>query len=83
MFHKNAEVVDAEGVMLYHDRAELESAYNKFFESTPDLYYGIENRTVTNNSVRDQIKVRENGIFTNKILIYEVREGKIFRITIG
>jgi imidazolonepropionase-like amidohydrolase len=82
MFHKNAEVVDAEGVVLCHNRAELESAYIKLFESTPDLYYGIENRTVTNNGIRDQIKVRENGIFTNKIHIYEVREGKIIRMTI-
>lgn len=82
LFDNNVEVIDAKGQVLYRNRSELELAYDNLFENTPDLYYGIESRTVTNDNVRDQIKVRENGIITNKIHVYEVHDGKISRITI-
>jgi len=55
--------------------------YDGFFKNTPDLHAKIEARIVIGNKVIDKELVTMNGSTFNAIAIYEVKDGKINKVT--
>ncbi|WOD42434.1 nuclear transport factor 2 family protein [Hwangdonia lutea] len=59
----------------------LKKQYESMFEKTPDLNAEIVNRMVLGNKVIDKEKVTANGNIFYAIAIYEVKNGKINKVT--
>jgi hypothetical protein len=57
--------------------------YAKLFENSPELHSEIITRTVIGNKVIDYERItgRNGGDVLYLVMIYEVRDGKIFRAT--
>jgi hypothetical protein len=57
--------------------------YAKLFENSPELHSEIITRTVIGNKVIDYERItgRNGGDVLSLVMIYEVRDGKIFRAT--
>jgi imidazolonepropionase-like amidohydrolase len=62
-------------------KERLEDRYRQTFLTVPDLHCQVVKRMVLNNTVVDQERVRVNGKFVEGIVIYEIFEGKIHRVT--
>ena len=79
----------AEDVQLYNFPAEMRSrgqkemrdSYAEFFESTPDLNGEIKNRIVIGNKIIDEEYITANGNSFSAVVIYEVENGKIAKVT--
>jgi len=59
----------------------IRKQYSSFFERIPDLNAQIVNRMVLGNKVIDKEKVTVNGNIFYAIAIYEVKDGKISKVT--
>lgn len=59
------------------------AVYAKLFENSPELHSEIITRTVIGNKVLDYERItgRNGGDVLYLVMIYEVRDGKIFRAT--
>jgi hypothetical protein len=59
------------------------AVYAKLFENSPELHSEIITRTVIGNKVIDYERItgRNGGNVLYLVMIYEVRDGKIFRAT--
>lgn len=62
-------------------KEEMRKRYGPMFESTPNLYCELVNRIVMGNTVFDQEKVRRGSNTIHAVAIYEVRQGKIRKVT--
>jgi hypothetical protein len=61
----------------------VKSVYSNLFKNSPDLYSVVLNRSVIGNKVIDYERItgRNGGDELMLVMIYEVRDGKIFRAT--
>lgn len=64
----------------------VKKIYTDLFDRSPDLYSEVLNRTVIGNKVIDYEKIsgrsgRKKGEILYLVMIYEVRDGKIYRAT--
>jgi hypothetical protein len=61
----------------------VRNVYANLFETSPNLYSEVLNRTILVNKVIDYEKItgRNSGDVLFLIMIYEVRDGKIVRAT--
>ncbi len=62
-------------------KEQMRARYKSKFEQTPNLYCEIKNRIVLGNKVVDREYVRQGEKYSNVIAIYEVKEGKISKVT--
>ncbi len=62
-------------------REQLRQGYKGFFESTPDLNCTITQRIVLGNIVIDEEFLTIRGNNVNAVAIYEVKDGKIAKVT--
>ncbi len=60
---------------------EMRKGYAGYFESTPDLHCEIKNRIVIRNIVIDEENITANGNSFNAVAVYEVKNGKIAKVT--
>lgn len=60
---------------------EMRKIYADFFNSTPDLHCKIKNRIVIGNKVIDEEFITANGQSFGAVVIYEVKNGKISKVT--
>jgi hypothetical protein len=61
--------------------AAMRKGYGSYFESAPDLHAEIKNRIVIGNVVIDEEEVTANGYISNSVAIYQVKNGKISKVT--
>ena len=59
----------------------LRTGYTDFFKSTPDLHCEIKNRIIISNTVIDEEEITANGNTFKAVVIYEVENGKIAKVT--
>ncbi len=55
--------------------------YESFFANTPNLYCEIKKRIILGNKVIDHENVRAGNNILNAIAVYEVKNGKIAKVT--
>lgn len=62
---------------------QVGSIYEKLFASSPELHSEVLSRTVIGNKVLDYERItgRKGGDVLFLIMVYEIRDGKIFRAT--
>lgn len=60
---------------------KMKERYKSFFDSTPDLHCEIKNRIVIGNKVIDEEYITANNSNFSAVAIYEVKNGKINRVT--
>lgn len=63
------------------NREQMWKDYKGYFDRTPDLHAKLVNRMVLGNKVIDQEEVTANGRTFEAVAIYEVRNGKIYKVT--
>ena len=63
--------------------ANVREIYSNLFASSPDLHSEVLTRTVIGNKVLDYERIigREGGEVLFLIMVYEIKDGKIFRAT--
>lgn len=69
----------------YSGKKQIRKVYSKLFKESPNLHSTIEHRSVLGNKVIDHelIVGRKGSTDTLKlIMVYEVREDKIFKMTV-
>lgn len=62
-------------------REQMWKDYKGYFDRTPDLHAQLLKRMVLGNKVIDQEEITANGRTFRAVAIYEVRNGKIFKVT--
>ena len=62
-------------------REQMWKDYKGYFDRTPDLHAKLVKRMVLGNKVIDQEELTANGRTFQAVAIYEVRNGKIYRVT--
>lgn len=62
-------------------REQMWQDYKGYFDRTPDLHAKLVKRMVLGNKVIDQEEVTANGRTFQAVAIYEVRNGKIYKVT--
>ena len=60
---------------------QLRERYQDFFKNTPNLHCHIENRIVYGNKVIDKERVTAGERIIEAVVIYEVENGKIKKVT--
>ena len=72
-----------EGQAWAKGKDAVTAVYAKLFENSPELHSEIITRTVIGNKVIDYERItgRNGGDVLYLVMIYEVRDGKIFRAT--
>ncbi|WP_281987455.1 nuclear transport factor 2 family protein [Aquimarina aggregata] len=65
----------------YEGKETMKKSYASFFDSTPDLHCEIKNRIVIGNKVIDEEFLTINGKNYAAAAIYEVKNGKIVKVT--
>ena len=60
----------------------MKNIYTTFFDQTPDLNCKISNRIIYGNKVIDEELLTVNGKKINAVVIYEVENNKISKVTI-
>lgn len=63
--------------------AQVRTTYAKLFASSPDLHSEVLSRTVIGNKVLDYERItgRKGSDVLFLIMVYEIKDGKIFRAT--
>ncbi|MCA0153442.1 nuclear transport factor 2 family protein [Winogradskyella vincentii] len=59
----------------------MRKGYKDWFDRVPDLRAFIKKRIVIGNKVIDEEQVTANGQIFNAVAIYEIENGKIFKVT--
>ncbi|WP_164914159.1 nuclear transport factor 2 family protein [Aquimarina sediminis] len=80
-FANDIKIYNFPNEFLYEGREKLKENYSDFFNTTPDLNCKINNRIVMGNKVIDEEFLTINGKNLNAVAIYEVKNGKISKVT--
>ncbi len=81
VFSEDVKVYDFPEKLRYEGRNEMKKRYASFFRRTKDLHCRIVKRIEKGNMVIDEESVTANGRTFGAIAIYEVKEGKIVKVT--
>ncbi len=80
-YSDDVQVFNFPNELNYTGKEKMRENYANFFNSTPDLKCEIKNRIVIGNKVIDKEKVTANGATFSAVAIYEVKNGKIAKVT--
>lgn len=69
------------GLLIAEGKEALRNQYNSLFAATPDLNCVIENRIVFGNKIIDEEYLTINGKNVRAVVIYEVENDQIARVT--
>ncbi len=67
--------------LLFEGKEAMRDRYSTFFEMTPDLHCELKNRIIIGDKVIDEELVTVNGMKVHAVAIYEVKNGKITKVT--
>lgn len=86
LFAEDATLVNqSDGKVLAKGKLEVEKIYANLFEQSPNLNSKLDNRMVLGNTVIDHERITGrmgNSEAIELIVIYELKEEKIFRCTV-
>jgi hypothetical protein len=79
----DAQIFDYPDRLLMSGKDAMREGYRKLFEPAPQLHAAILHRIAFDRFVIDQEKVtgRQDGVTIEAVAIYEVRDGRIVRVT--
>jgi hypothetical protein len=79
----DAQIFDYPDHLLMSGKDPMRERYRKLFEPAPELHAAILHRIAFDRFVVDQEKVtgRQDGVPIEAVAIYEVRDGRIVRVT--
>lgn len=80
-YTEDVQLFDFPEVARSQGHEEMRKGYAGFFESTLDLNCEIKNRIVIGNKVIDEEYITANGNNFSAVAIYEVKNGKISKVT--
>lgn len=80
-YSENVELYIFPNQRIGKGKEDLRNTYASFFKATPDLHCEIKNRMVIDNKVIDKEFLTINGQNFSAIAIYEVKNGKIAKVT--
>ena len=80
-YSQNVKLFNYPEKLLSEGQDKMKASYKSYFEGTPDLHCEIKNRIVIGNKVIDQEYITAKGTNFNAVAIYEVQNGKIFKVT--
>lgn len=80
-YSDDVQVYNFPNELNYAGKEKMRENYTDFFDSTPDLKCEIKNRIVIGNKVIDKEKITANGTTFSAVAIYEVKNGKIAKVT--
>ena len=80
-YAENVQVFDYPEVLLYEGKESMRNRYRSLFDRTTDLHCELVNRIVLGNKVIDEESVTANGRQFRAIAIYEIKNGKISKVT--
>ena len=69
------------GSLLFEGKEAMRDRYSTFFEMTPDLHCDLKSRIIIGDKVIDEELVMANGMQFHAVAIYEVKNGKIIKVT--
>ncbi len=86
LFTENATLINqSDGKVLANNKKEVEVLYSNLFEKSPNLKSELKNRIVMGNTVIDHEGITGrmgNSEVIELVVMYEVKEGYIFRCTV-
>lgn len=86
LFAENATLINqTDGEILASNKSEVEALYSNLFEKSPNLNSELKNRVVMGNTVIDHESITGrmgNSEVIELVVMYEVKEGYIFRCTV-
>lgn len=80
-YSDEVEVYNFPNELLYKGKQKMEEGYTSFFDSSPDLHCEIKKRIIIGNKVIDEEYITANGTSFSAVAIYEVKNGKIVKVT--
>lgn len=80
-FDSEVEAYDFPNKIYVQGKKQLQTVFSDFFAQTPDLHCDIKNRIIIGNVVIDEEYLTVNGDNFNAIVIYEIENGKISKMT--
>ena len=80
-YSEDIEIYNSKGALTMKGHKQLRERYATLFKNTPNLHCIIENRIKINNKVIDKEKVTANDRILEAVVIYEVVDGKIKKVT--
>ncbi|GMN04775.1 hypothetical protein MTsPCn5_01630 [Croceitalea sp. MTPC5] len=80
-FSDDIELFDYPSKSVGKGKAKMREMYQGFFAKTPDLNCELKNRIVLGNKVIDEEYITANGSNFSAVAIYEVKNGKIAKVT--
>jgi hypothetical protein len=80
-YAEDVQVYDYPDKFLYQGKELMRKSYSSFFKTTPDLHCELKNRIIIRDKVIDEEAVTANGMLFHAVAIYEVKDGKITKVT--
>lgn len=77
----SVELYEFPNTLISKGKEGMRKNYKNFFDNTPNLYCELKKRMVLGNKVIDQEHVRMGQRYLDAIAVYEVKNGKIIRVT--
>ena len=80
-YNNNIQLFDFPDKKTNEGKEELRTIFDAFFKRTPDLHTEIKSRIVIGNKVIVQEYITANGNNFSAVVIYEVQNGRISKVT--
>ena len=80
-YNNNIQLFDFPDKKTNEGKEELRTIFDAFFKRTPDLHTEIKSRIVIGNKVIVQEYITANGNNFSDVVIYEVQNGRISKVT--
>jgi hypothetical protein len=77
----DVELYDFPNKLIGSGKEKMRTMYEELFKSTPNLHCEIVNRIKLTNTIIDHERVRFNDKLIEAVAIYEVKDGKIAKVT--
>ncbi|HYC86184.1 MAG TPA: nuclear transport factor 2 family protein, partial [Chryseosolibacter sp.] len=80
-YSDHVELYDFPDSLIGRGKEQMRGMYSEMFRKVDDLHCQIVNRIRLNNTIIDHERVRFNNKFVQAVAIYEVKDGKIVKVT--
>jgi imidazolonepropionase-like amidohydrolase len=77
----NVELYDFPDTLVVSGKEKMRSIYDGFFKTATNLHCQIVDRIVLSNTIIDHERVKFNDKVLEAVAIYEVKDGKIIKVT--
>ncbi len=80
-YAKDIKIYEYPNALIFDGIESVKTSYTSFFKNTTDLHSEVKNRIIQGNKVIDEEIVTSNGQLFGATAIYEVKNGKITKVT--